>query len=275
MLALFCLPVAWAAAQQFQGIATYHSASKMNIQMKGDKGEVMISEEVQKQLNKQMQKEYELRFNLTESTYKEVESLDGGGASFSAGGAVMTISTGNNGVLYKNTADARYEEEADVFGKPFLVKDELTRYEWQLTDETRKIGNYNCQKAVYERVVERRSFSSISGGDEEQESSVETVTDTVRITAWFTPDIPVSHGPDNYWGLPGLILEVNNGFTTLVCSKLVLNPEEPVKLEMPAKGKVITREEFKELQEEKMEEMMKKYNGSGGSTKTIRIGSGG
>ena len=271
---MICLPVAWAAAQQFQGIATYQSATKMRFQMKGDQGEVMLSEDVKKQLNKQMQKEFELRFNLQESTYKEVESLDGGGVSLAGGGGVMTISTGNNGVLYKNTAEGRYEEEADVFGKPFLIKDALVPYEWQLTDETRKIGNYNCQKAVYERIVERRSFSMISGGDEPQENSTETVMDTVKITAWFTPDIPVTHGPDDYWGLPGLILEVNNGSTTLVCSKVVLNPEEPVKLEMPAKGKVVNREEYKKLQEAKVEEMMKKYNGGSG-TKTLRISSGG
>ena len=273
MLAMICLPVAWAAAQQFQGVATYQSATKMNLSFSGENKEVMISEDIKKQLNKQMQKEYVLRFNLTESSYKEAESLDGGPSVAAGGGMVMTIQAGNNGVLYKNTAEGRYEEEANVFGKPFLVKDELQKYEWQLTGETRKIGDYNCQKAVYERVVERRSFKMFSGGDEQEENSMETVKDTVSIVAWFTPDIPVSHGPDDYWGLPGLILEVNNGTTTLVCSKLVLNPEEPVKLDMPAKGKVVDSKEFAELQQAKMEEMMKKYNSGG--TRTIRIGSGG
>jgi GLPGLI family protein len=42
------------------------------------------------------------------------------------------------------------------------------------------------------------------------------------VTAWYTPEIPVNQGPDKYWGLPGLILEVNDGKTVL-CSKVVLN----------------------------------------------------
>jgi GLPGLI family protein len=31
------------------------------------------------------------------------------------------------------------------------------------------------------------------------------------VTAWHTPDIPLPHGPGDYWGLPDLILEVNDG----------------------------------------------------------------
>jgi GLPGLI family protein len=30
----------------------------------------------------------------------------------------------------------------------------------------------------------------------------------VVTTAWYTPQIPVSNGPRNYHGLPGLIMEV-------------------------------------------------------------------
>lgn len=42
------------------------------------------------------------------------------------------------------------------------------------------------------------------------------------ITAWYTPEISESRAP-NYWGLPGLILEVNDGKTVILCSKVVLN----------------------------------------------------
>jgi GLPGLI family protein len=48
----------------------------------------------------------------------------------------------------------------------------------------------------------------------------------VTITAWYTPEIPVNQGPENYWGLPGLILEINDGKTVILCSKIVLNPKE-------------------------------------------------
>ncbi len=31
----------------------------------------------------------------------------------------------------------------------------------------------------------------------------------IEVVAWYTPQIPVSNGPGEYWGLPGLILEIN------------------------------------------------------------------
>ena len=45
----------------------------------------------------------------------------------------------------------------------------------------------------------------------------------VQITAWYTPDIPINQGPENYWGLPGLILEINEPELIILCSKVVLN----------------------------------------------------
>ena len=77
----------------------------------------------------------------------------------------------------------------------------------------------------------------------------------VIVTAWYTMDIPVSHGPENYWGLPGLILEVNDGTTTILCSKIVLNPKEKKEIKAPKNGKVVTQAEFDKIMKEKMEEM--------------------
>ena len=54
----------------------------------------------------------------------------------------------------------------------------------------------------------------------------------ITITAWYSPEIPVSQGPENYWGLPGLILEVNDGKTTILCSKVVLNLKDKVEKEV-------------------------------------------
>ena len=267
-ISLMALVVSPLKAQNFSGIATYQSASSMKISLGGDHGEgIQISEDMQKQLNKQMQKEYTLKFNVSESTWKEVESLDGGPTAAQSGGmVVMSFSSSGGGLLYKNTGEGRYEREANIFGKPFLVKDELKSYEWELTSETKNIGQYTAQKAIYSRIIDRRSFS-FSSDDEEDDKEMETIKDTVSVTAWYTPEIPVTHGPENYWGLPGLILEVNNGTTTMVCNKVVLNPEEGVKLEKPAKGKVVNQAEYEEIQDEKMKEMSKKFSSGKGNFK--------
>ena len=75
-----------------------------------------------------------------------------------------------------------------------------------------------------------------------------------EVEAWYTMQIPVGHGPLEYWGLPGLILEVSANNTTLLCSKIVLNPKETVEIEASDKGKVVTKKEYQKIIGEKMKE---------------------
>jgi GLPGLI family protein len=94
----------------------------------------------------------------------------------------------------------------------------------------------------------------------------------VTVTAWYTPQVPVSQGPGEYYGLPGLILEVNSDRTTILCSKIVLNPDEKEKIKMPSKGKEVTRAEYNEIMTKKMEEMREMYGGRRGKgERHIRI----
>ncbi len=86
----------------------------------------------------------------------------------------------------------------------------------------------------------------------------------ILVTAWYTPQIPVSNGPGEYWGLPGLILEVSAGRTTILCSEIVINPSEKVAITAPTKGKEITREEYNETVKTKMTEMRERFRGRGG-----------
>ena len=76
------------------------------------------------------------------------------------------------------------------------------------------------------------------------------------VEAWYTPQVPVSHGPLEYWGLPGLILEVSAGKTTMLCSKITLNPAEKIEIKAPAKGKEVSKQEYKETIVSKMQEFM-------------------
>jgi len=84
------------------------------------------------------------------------------------------------------------------------------------------------------------------------------------MTAWFTPEIPVSTGPAMYGGLPGLILEISDGNRTMLCTKVVINPSEKIKIKEPSKGKIVSNLEFKKIQEDKMKEMRERYNSGGG-----------
>ena len=79
------------------------------------------------------------------------------------------------------------------------------------------------------------------------------------------PDIPVAHGPQMYWGLPGLVMEVKDGNSTIICSEVIMNPAEKVVINEPSKGKVISAAKYDVLVEEKMAEMEKM--GAGGKKK--------
>lgn len=259
-------------AQDFYGKATYKTHRKSNIQL--DSATVARNPGIQEQLKARMakmfQKTFILNFNRTESTYKEDAKLDqptvGGGD-----GTVMVMSIGGGGgndVYYKNIKENRIAEKSDLMGKTFLIKDDLQEFEWEMTGETKSIGNYTVYKAVWEREVENISMRMVNG------ESKETTTMDKRITtAWYTLDIPVSNGPRQYGGLPGLILEINDGNQTIVCTEIVLNPKDKITIKEPEKGKVVDREKFEEISREKTKEMMNNFQGRGGrGGMEIRIG---
>ncbi len=213
-----------------------------------------------------MDREYILTFNSMESSWKQVESLGGGPATASSGGMTMIVSSGGaDRIMYKNLLDQSFEREEDLMGKEFLIKDVLEPFEWELGTETKKIGNYTAQKATYSKIVDSKQFST---GMTEMEVS----KDTIQVVAWFTPEIQVSQGPENYFGLPGLILEVHSRGRVLICDKIELNPSaNPVKIERPKRGKLITQDEFKVLQDESINQMMNRYQGKPGEGNRIEI----
>jgi len=82
-----------------------------------------------------------------------------------------------------------------------------------------------------------------------------------EVVAWYTMQIPVNNGPGDFWGLPGLILEINSGRTTILCSKIVMNPTEKKAIKKPTKGDQVTRAEYTEIVTKKMAEMREMYGG--------------
>jgi GLPGLI family protein len=110
------------------------------------------------------------------------------------------------------------------------------------------------------------STSFDAGGD--KNSKEEETKEEFTVTAWYTPQIPVQNGPGNYYGLPGLILEVNDGSETVLCSKIVLNPSKGVSVKEPDSGKKVNQEKFDAILKKKMDEMNEQFydgrRGSGG-----------
>ncbi|QIY89711.1 GLPGLI family protein [Chryseobacterium gallinarum] len=105
--------------------------------------------------------------------------------------------------------------------------------EWKILPDKEKIGNYNAQKAI-------TSF----GGRE--------------WTAWFTQDIPFQDGPYKFYGLPGLIVKIEDATgshsMTLVGNKTIQAPNTEKDIQLPENVKIlgvggkeieVTKEQFK------------------------------
>jgi GLPGLI family protein len=268
---LSCLISGSMFAQDFSGRATYktHRKSSFELDSTTIAANPGIQEQMEAQMRKMFQKTFTLDFTKSESMYKEEQELDAPKGPSANGGAMVIVMDGNGGsdILYKNILENRTAHKTELMGKVFLIKDNLVAYDWELTGEAKNIGNYSCYKAVYEKEEEDIQIDMIDG-----EVKEEKVTKKRTLVAWYTPEVPISNGPSNYGGLPGLILEVNDGDQTIVCSEIVLNPKEVKKIKEPTKGKTVTREKFSEISLEKTKEMMDRYRSRDGKGIEIKIG---
>ena len=267
---LSCLITGSMFAQDFSGRATYktHRKSSFELDSTTMAANPGIQEQMEAQMRKMFQKTFILDFTKSESMYKEEQELDTPKGPPANGGSMIMMIGGDSGsdILYKNILEKRMANKTELMGKVFLIKDNLVTYDWKLTGETKNIGNYTCYKAVFEKEEESIEINMIDGDVKE-----EKVLKKRTLVAWYTPDIPISNGPRDYGGLPGLILEVNDGDLTIVCSEIVLNPKEVKEIKEPIKGKIVTRKKFGAIAKEKTKEMMDRFRSRDGKGLEIRI----
>jgi len=88
----------------------------------------------------------------------------------------MTINDYSQRKIYKFTNLLR-----DIY----RTKSDMPSFDWKITNETKKIDDYTCQKAILN--YSNRTWE-----------------------AWFTADIPIHSGPYVFGQLPGLILEIKD-----------------------------------------------------------------
>ena len=243
-----------ALGQDFQGKAYYMSKTKVNDNFGSD----MPPERRQRILERMkanLEKNYELDFDRTGSLFYEEQRLDVGRGDSRFN--FMSFMNPIQGLLYKELATKTYINQVELFGKFFLIKDTLPQPKWALSGESKKIGNYTVYKATLSQEVAQQVFQF--GRQSDNEENREPAMKTVNITAWFTPQIPVSTGPAKHGGLPGLILEVSDGTTTMLCTKVVINPKEKIKIKTPSKGSVVGSEDYEKIRRDKIAEMREMF----------------
>ncbi len=279
-LVLVCFCTISFAQKDFQGKAYYMSKTTMDLDQWG--GREMTPEQkkrIEERMKSFLEKEYILTFNKEESIYKEDEKLEAPGSGGRFGGFASSFT---GGPKYKNVKSKELLQDQEFFGKQFLIKDELKSLEWKMGTETKQIGQYTCFKATATKTVDEFDWRSMRrrGDTDEDKKEAEKKNDslkkdndpmneievpkTIEVVAWYTPQVPINQGPDDYWGLPGLILEINADRTTILCTKIVMNPEEKEEIEKPKKGDEVTKAEYNEIITKKMQEMREMYGGRRG-----------
>lgn len=139
------------------------------------------------------------------------------------------------GSFYYNRKNHNLIYKRETYGEPFLIS--YPKTEWKITQETKKINGYLCGKAITTIVENSRAKR------------------TSTIIAWFAFDLPYNFGPNQFVGLPGLVLELNYiGKYKLKAIKIELNSKNKIKIELPKKGKKISLEKY----EKQLEEMFVK-----------------
>ncbi|AMQ58126.1 GLPGLI family protein [Algoriphagus sanaruensis] len=129
--------------------------------------------------------------------------------------------------VFNNLAEQSYLKYMDQMGKTYVVRDNLTAPKWRVMNEIRDILGHMCMKAVSEDPIKGQ-----------------------KITAWFASDIPVPVGPEELFGLPGLILayDINDGMLIVEAEKIAFGePSEIITLPKKMKGKEVSGTEYLEL----------------------------
>lgn len=122
--------------------------------------------------------------------------------------------------LYINNKSSKFVNKIDFYGKTFLIKDTLTPLVWSIIEsETKQINGYLCRKA-------------------------KAIINEINIIAWYAELIPVSSGPDFYFGLPGLILELETDSLIYSSSNIRIYNLD---ITTPNNGSVVSNSEFERI----------------------------
>ncbi|MCS3870146.1 GLPGLI family protein [Chryseobacterium ginsenosidimutans] len=173
------------------------------------------------------------KFVADSTSMAEIQKqIKGGGGSISVNRRESPETTSYK--VMKSYPDFKTYLFTRVSTDQYKVKEE-EKPVWKILADKQKIGEYNAQKATTDY-----------GGR--------------QWIAWFTTDIPFQDGPYKFYGLPGLIVKLEDTtgshIMTLVGNKKIETPAEQKELEMPGNVRVmgiggkeieVTKDQYKKV----------------------------
>ena len=188
----------------------------------------------------------ELLFSADQSLYrniKEAEDIrDQAGQDQDAPVVHMKFGGGDD-QTYKNYTSEKMTQQRELGPKKYIIEDSFPHYTWKMESDTQTIHGYLCKKAT----TKGRQGNAV--------------------TAWYTEDIQCPSGPEDYGGLPGLILrlDINDGEVVFSADDISTKGLDKGLVHAPTDGKKITRDAFRKMLEEQF------GPGAGGGQPVIRV----
>ena len=183
---------------------------------------------------------YFLKSNSKQSTFVLEQKV--GNAQSQGGMIAQQMATFDNKPTYKDftVTPNLYYKEVDMGVKQYLIKDQIPDFKWKISREKTDIAGYKATKA--EGVM----------------------MDSIPVTAWYAPEIPIKDGPTSLAGLPGLIIKAEfemNGAKLIYTLKDLKISEKELKIALPTKGEVVTQDQFMKIVMDIQKKMQEQMNG--------------
>src|ERR1035437_3351941 len=139
--------------------------------------------------------------------------------------------------ITRNYEKKIFRDIIDMAGKTDIVEDSIHAPKWKILNEMKEIEGHICMNAQWNDTIKKQ-----------------------KVIGWFALDILNSGGPERFFGLPGLIMEINinDGALVITADQIALK-KLTTELDLPKKikGKKIKETEYYAILRKYMEEKKK------------------
>ncbi len=143
------------------------------------------------------------------------------------------------GTIYSDLKEKTQIQKNTIYNQEITTKDRLPSIDWELDNkETKEIDNMLCYKAIYRKIIEKTI--------ENEKNEIEIIKKEKITIAWYCPSININIGPLGYYGLPGLILLLEDDIFIYQATKINFKLEKELinKIKPPKSNKYFTLKEY-------------------------------
>lgn len=135
----------------------------------------------------------------------------------------------DDGIFYTDLVNNVVYNDTTLEDKNVIVKHNIPELKWNISDETKIINGYKAIKATAEYKFEKENGKQIYR----------------EAIAWFSEEIPLQVAPKQFYGLPGLVISLQEGGATYTLESI---QDKKVKVDYKVNEKrVISVDDYMDL----------------------------